>query len=101
MKTTKELTKISLEPEQKEALQAKAKANGTTVAKEVRRAVDAYLAGVSPEDLRLLDEGTRRTERHLEEMAEELDRVNAKLDTAFAQLSRKRRRPPKRRELRH
>jgi hypothetical protein len=86
---TLELTQIYLEREQKKGLQAKAKANGTKVAEEVRRAVDAYLAGISPEELRLLDAGTRKAERHLKEMADELDRINKKLDAAFAQLSRK------------
>ena len=86
-----QLTQVYLEREQKKGLQAKAKANGTKVAEEVRRAVDAYLAGISPDDLRLLDEGTRRAETHLKEMAAELDRVNTTLDAAFAQLSRRQR----------
>jgi hypothetical protein len=86
-----QLTQIYLERRQKNALQARAKANGTKVAEEVRRAVDAYLAGISPEDLRLLDEGTRKAERHLSEMADELDRVNARLDATFAELDRHRR----------
>jgi hypothetical protein len=85
---TLQLTQVYLEREQKKGLQARARANGTKVAEEVRRAIDAYLAGISPEDLRLLDEGTRKAERHLKEMASELDRVNAKLDSAFAQLDR-------------
>ena len=87
---TMELTQVYLEREQKRGLQAKAKANGTKVAEEVRRAVDAYLAGVSPEELTLLDEGSRKAERHLKEMSEELERINARLDAAFAQLSRSR-----------
>ena len=87
---TMELTQIYLEREQKKGLQARAKANGTKVAEEVRRAVDAYLAGISPEDLRLLDEGTRRAARHLADMAVELDGINARLDAAFAELSSKR-----------
>lgn len=85
-----ELTQVYLEPSQKRALQAKARANGTKVAEEVRRAIDAYLAGLSPDELRLLDDGTRRAERHLTEMARDLDRINARLDAAFAQLPRKR-----------
>jgi hypothetical protein len=84
---TMELTQVYLEREQKKGLQARAKAHGTKFAEEVRRAVDAYLAGISPEDLRLLDEGTRKAERHLNEMVEELDRINARLDAGFAQLS--------------
>jgi hypothetical protein len=84
-----ELTQVYLEPEQKTQLQRRAKENGTKVAEEIRRAVDAYLAGISPEELRLLDEGTRKAEKHIMEMAGELDRINARLDAAFAQLSRK------------
>ena len=82
-----ELTQVYLEPAQKKALQAKARAHGTKLAEEVRRAVDAYLAGMSPEELRLLDEGSRRAARHLSEMSQELDRINARLDEAFGQLS--------------
>jgi hypothetical protein len=89
MASSLQLTQIYLERDQKKGLQARAKANRTKVAEEVRRAVDAYLAGISPEDLRLLDEGTRRAQRHLAEMASELDRGNAKLDAAFAQLDRR------------
>jgi hypothetical protein len=85
-----ELTQVYLEREQKRGLQAKAKANGTKVAEEVRRAVDAYLAGVSPEELTLLDEGSRKAERHLKEMSAELERINTSLDEAFAQLLRSR-----------
>jgi len=82
-----ELTQVYLEPSQKKALQAKARAHGTKLAEEVRRAVDAYLAGVSPEDLSLLEAGSRKAARHLVEMSEELDRINARLDEAFATLS--------------
>ena len=86
--STLQLTQVYLEREQKKALQARAKARGTKVAEEVRRAVDAYLAGVSPEDLVLLDAGTRRAGRHLAEMAAELDRVNARLGAALDVLDR-------------
>jgi len=85
--TRMELTQVYLEPGQKKALQAKARAHGTKVAEEVRRAVDAYLAGISPEHLQLLD-ATRTAERHLKEMVQELDVINGRLDRAFAQLSR-------------
>ena len=85
-----ELTQIYLARDQKKGLQARAKANGTKVAEEVRRAVDAYLAGISQEDLRLLDIGTRKAQRNFAEMASDLDRLNATLDAAFADLSRPR-----------
>ena len=83
-----QLTQIYLEREQKKALQARAKANGTKVAEEVRRAIDAYLSGISPDDLRLLDAGTRKAERDLAEMADELARLNAALDAGLASLTR-------------
>ena len=86
---TLQLTQIYLEREQKKGLQARAKANGTKVAEEVRRAVDAYLSGIGPEDLRLLDAGTRKAAQQLAEMAQELDRINNRLDAAFAELSHK------------
>jgi len=92
---TLQLTQIYLEREQKKRLQARAKANGTKVAEEVRRAIDAYLAGISADELKLLDMGTRKAERHLAGMADELDRVNAKLDAAFARLDRQPRKPRK------
>ena len=88
-----ELTQIYLAQDQKKALRAKAKANGTKVAEEVRRAVDAYLAGISAEDLQVLDAGTRKAERNLVEMAADLDRLNAALDAAFAELNRSRKKP--------
>jgi len=88
-----ELTQIYLAQDQKKALRAKAKANGTKVAEEVRRAVDAYLAGISAEDLQLLDAGTRKAERNLAEMAADLDRLNAALDAAFVELNHSRRKP--------
>jgi hypothetical protein len=85
-----ELTQVYLEPAQKKALQAKARAHGTKLAEEVRRAIDVYLSGVSPDDLRLLDAGSRRAAHHLSEMTHELDRINARLDDAFARLSQHR-----------
>jgi len=88
-----ELTQIYLAQDQKKALRAKAKANGTKVAEEVRRAVDAYLAGISAEDLQVLDAGTRKAERNLVEMAADLDRLNAALDAAFVELNRSLKKP--------
>ena len=65
---TMELTQVYLERGQKKGLQARARANGTKVAEEVRRAVDAYLSsGISPEDLRLLaaHDGPHQIHLHL------------------------------------
>jgi hypothetical protein len=93
-----ELIQVYLEPEQKKALQARARAHGTKVAEEIRRAVDAYLAGVSPDELKLLDEGSRKAAGHLTEMAQELDRINARLDEAYADLLQHRRKAGRRRQ---
>jgi hypothetical protein len=83
-----ELTQVYLEKEQKQALQRRAQAKGTKLAEEIRHAVDAYLAGVTAEDLELLDAATQEAKKHLDAMVMELDRVNRKLDTAFAEMER-------------
>jgi hypothetical protein len=73
-----------------EGMQAKAKANGTKVAEEVRRAVDAYLAGISQEDLHLLDVGTAKGAPELRRNGSGSGSLNATLDAAFAELNRSR-----------
>ena len=80
-------TQLFLEPEQKNALRAKARAHGTRLAEELRRAIDAYLIAASPRELKLLDEGSRKAARDLSEMSQEIERINARLDDAFANLS--------------
>lgn len=90
-----QLTQVYLEQRQKDALQALAKTNGTKVAEEMRRAVDAYLAGISAEELRLLDEGTRNAQRHIVEMIDDLDAINSRLDAVFKKLERGRDAPRK------
>ena len=85
---TMELTQIYLEPAQKKALQARAKSRGTKLAEEVRHAVDTYLAGVTPDELALLDYVTREAEKHLDAMARKLDSTNRKLDQLFGQMEK-------------
>lgn len=85
---TLRLTQVYLEPVQKTALQKRAKEKGTKVAEEIRNAVDSYLAGVTAEDLKLLDAATLETKKHLDAMIEELDAANKKLDAAFAEMER-------------
>jgi hypothetical protein len=84
----RQLTQIYLDTSQKTALQKRAKAKGTKVAEEVRKAVDAYLAGVTPEDLDLLDQATIRAEQDLKAMATRLDATNKRLEDLFAKLDR-------------
>lgn len=83
-----QLTQVYLEPRQKEALQRRARAKGTRLAEEIRSAVDAYLAGVSAEELVLLDAATREAERHLDAMASDLKRLNPKVDRTLAEMDR-------------
>lgn len=85
---TLQLTQVYLAPKQKKALQRRARANGTKLAEEVRNAVDAYLAGVTAEELELLDAATREAGRHLDEMAAELEKVNRRVDSALAEMKR-------------
>ncbi len=85
---TLQLTQVYLEPRQKAALQKRAKRKGTKVAEEIRKAVDAYLAGVTAEELELLDAATRSAKVQLDEMAAELDGVNRRVDAALEQMDR-------------
>jgi len=91
---TMQLTQIYLEPGQKKALQQRARARGTKLAEEVRNAVDAYLAGMSAEELALLDAASREAKQHLDAMAAELKRLNAKVDRALEEARRLRAESP-------
>lgn len=81
---------IYVAPEQRKALQRRAKAQGTKVAEEIRHAIDAYLAGISKEELTLLDTATREAAEHIQAMTERLAGTNKRLDAAFAELERMR-----------
>lgn len=82
----RQLTQIYLDESQKTALQARAQANGVALAEEVRKAVDSYLAGVSSEELDMLDKASRFAETQLNAMATELAQTNKKLDNVFKQI---------------
>jgi len=69
---------------QKKALQARARASKTSVAEEVRRAVDAYLGGVTADELALLDQATKQAEVIVTEMSQTLQATNAHLHEVFA-----------------
>ena len=66
------LTQVYLEPQQKKALTAQAKKSGRKVSELMREAVDAAIGGVTSEDLRVLDEGTRRAQGDIQAMLAEL-----------------------------
>jgi len=56
--------------------------------KRVRNAVDAYLAGVTAEELALLDAATLEAKRQLDSMAGDLKRLNDRVDRALEEVSR-------------
>ncbi len=80
--TSMVLTQVYLEPQQKKALAAQAKRSGRKVSELMREAVDAAIAGVTTEDLRVLDEGTRRAQGELKAMSADL-KANADEHAAF------------------
>ena len=84
----KQLTQVYLDAHQRLALQARARDKGTKVSEEIRAAVDSYLAGVTAEELALLDVASQRAEQDLAEMAQALDATNHKLDALFTELER-------------
>ena len=87
---SRQLTQVYLDVSQKSALQKRARAKGTKVAEEIRSAVDAYLSGISPDELELLDMASRQAANELQAMSESLDATNRKLDAVFNELERMR-----------
>jgi hypothetical protein len=67
------LTNVYLDAEQKKALTKRAKLKGTNLSVEVRNAVDSYLAGVTVDELQMLDAATRQAGEHIDEMNAILD----------------------------
>ena len=65
-------------------MRKQAKFRGTSVATEVRSAIDMHLSGVNADDLALLDAATRQAERDIQEMVDRLERANRKLDAVLA-----------------
>jgi hypothetical protein len=68
-------TMVYLTPEQKMGLARRAQQRKTKVAAEIRSAVDAYLAGVTPQELELLDAATRRAQTEIAAMLKTADQI--------------------------
>ncbi len=81
------LTNIYLESEQKKALSRKAKSNGTNLSVEVRQAVDAYLAGVSVDELKLLSAATTRAKSDINEINATLDNAQKRANKFFRDIA--------------
>ena len=82
------LTNIYLEPAQRKALQARAKRNRTSLSVEARKAIEAYNAGISVDELRLLDEATRRAGEDIDAMIAVLDAGAARSKRFFSAIER-------------
>lgn len=82
------LTNVYLEQSQKKAIARKAKANGTNVSVEIRHAIDAYLAGVSTEELRMLDAATRQAKVEIDQMNAILDAGQARAKKFFSAIEK-------------
>ncbi len=66
------LTQVYLESAQKKALAAHAKRHGRKVAEVMRDAVDAALLGVTTDELKLLDEASRKAGEHIDAIRADL-----------------------------
>ncbi len=82
------LTNIYLEPAQRKALQARAKRNRTSLSVEARKAIEAYNAGISVDELRLLDEATRKVSQEFDEMIAVLDAGAARSKRFFSAIEK-------------
>jgi predicted DNA-binding protein len=82
------LTQIYLEPEQKKSLAARAKEIGRKPSEAIRDAIDAYVAGVTIDDLKLLDVATQRAEKDLKEMVKVLDGGQKRAKAFFAEIEK-------------
>ncbi len=71
------LTQVYLDAPQKQALTAQAKRVGRSVSDLMRDAVDAAILGVTPADIKLLDEGTKKAQSDIASMLDDL-KTNAK-----------------------
>jgi hypothetical protein len=70
-------TMVYLTQEQRTGLAKRAQQRKTKVAAEIRSAVDAYLAGVTPQDLEMLDVATRRAKDEIDATLKVADQILA------------------------
>lgn len=70
-------TMVYLTAEQKQGLARRARERNTKVAAEIRSAIDAYLAGVTPQELELLDVATRHAKLDIDAMIKTAEEILA------------------------
>lgn len=80
------LTNVYLESEQKQALAKRAKSRGTNISVEIRNAVDAYLAGITVDELRMLDAATARAKQDIDEIIAILDAGQRRAEAFFREI---------------
>lgn len=74
-------TLVYLEPIQKKALQQRSAKSRTSVAEEIRSAVDIYLHGeVTADELKALDIASQRAEASIKRMITQLKNINKRVD---------------------
>ncbi|TAL22586.1 MAG: hypothetical protein EPN94_10770 [Nitrospirae bacterium] len=77
---------VYLEPIQKKALLQRSAKSGTSVAQEIRSAVDIYLHGeVTAEELKALDIASQRAEASIKRMITQLKNINKRVDSFLLQ----------------
>ncbi|MBI4690222.1 MAG: hypothetical protein HY754_08160 [Nitrospirae bacterium] len=77
---------VYLEPMQKKALKQRSAKSGTSVAEEIRNAVDIYLKGeVTADELKTLDIASQRAEASIKKMITLLRDVNKQMDGFLSQ----------------
>lgn len=82
------LTNVYLELEQKQALAKQAKSRGTNISVEIRNAVDAYLAGITVDELRILDAATARAKQDIDEIIAILDAGQRRAEAFFREIEK-------------
>lgn len=85
---TMEIVNFHLGRMQKQALKERTKAHGTSLAEEIRNAIDAYLGGATPDGLGLLEAAAKQAEAALAEMSAAVEATNHKAAMVFAELER-------------
>jgi hypothetical protein len=80
---------VSLEPEQKEKIKAAAIASGRSMNEEIRRAIEAYTAGLDSGELEVLAQFVSRAEMDLAEIHAATRTHQKKMAALFSRIERR------------
>ena len=84
-------TMVYLTSEQKTGLAKRARQRKTKVAAEIRQAIDAYLNGVTPQEIELLDAATHRAKQEIAAMLKTAEEIIASHGRFIKEMARLRR----------